>query len=67
VGGEKEDIESLVEINQRARRDLNGAMDNTIDNLARLLEDYAAHSLLGPFSTRAIRLLEQRYTDMEQK
>jgi hypothetical protein len=67
---EKEDIESLIEQHQREQIDLNTAMDNTIDNLSRLVEDYAAHSLSGPFSAhmeKATRLLEQRFTDMEQK
>jgi hypothetical protein len=70
VKAEKEDIESLIEQYQKERIDLNGAMDNTIDNLSRLVEDYAAYSLSGNFSAhmeKAIRLLEQRYEDMEQK
>ena len=45
-------------------------MDRTLDDLARLAEDYTARSLSGPFSAhveQAIRLLEHRYEDMRRK
>jgi len=67
---EKEDTESLIAIDGSALKDLNDAMKRTIDELAQRAEDYAALSLSGPFSVhmeKAIRLLEHRYTNMEQK
>jgi len=67
---EKEETELLIATGESALRDLNDAMKRTIDELARRVEDYAALSLSGPFSVhmeKATRLLEQRYTDMEQK
>jgi len=67
---EKEEIESLIAKDRSVLKDLNDAMKRTIDELAQRAEDYATLSLSGPFSVhmeKAIRLLEQRYTDMEQK
>jgi len=66
---EKGDTESLIATDRSALKDLNDAMKRTIDELAQRAEDYAALSLSGPFSVhmeKAIRLLEQRYTDMEE-
>jgi len=70
VKAEKEDAELLIATYESALRDLNDAMGRTMGALARLAEDYAALSLSGPFSVhveKAIRLLEHRYMDMEQK
>jgi len=67
---EKEETESPLAKDESALRDLNDAMKRTTDELARRAEDYATLSPSGPFSVhmeKAIRLLEQRYTDMEQK
>ena len=67
---EKEETELLIVTYENALRDLNDAMDRTLDDLARLTEGYATLSLSGPFSAhveKAIRLLEYRYTDMERK
>ena len=66
----QEDTEFLIATYERELGDLNGAMDRTVDDLARLVEDYATLSLSGPFSAhmeKAMLLLEQRYKDMEQK
>ena len=67
---EKEDTELLIATYESELGDLNDAMDKNVDDLARLVGDYAALSLLGPFSVhveKAILLLEQRYRDTEQK
>ena len=67
---EKEDTELLIATYESELGDLNGAMDRTVDDLVRLVEDYATLSLSGPFSAhmeKAILLLEQRYKDKEQK
>ena len=67
---EKEETELLLATCESALKDLNDAMDRTLDDLARLTEGYAALSLSGPFSAhveKAIRLLEHRYEDMERK
>ena len=67
---EKEETELLISTYESVLKDLNDAMDRTLDDLARLTEGYAALSLSGPFSAhveKAIRLLEHRYEDMERK
>ena len=67
---EKEETELLLATYESALKDLNDAMDRTLDDLARLAEGFASLSLSGPFSAhveKAIRLLEHRYEDMEQK
>ena len=67
---EKEETELLIATYESELKDLNHAMDRTLDDLARLMEGYAALSLSGPFSAhveQAIRPLEHRYKDMEQK
>ena len=67
---EKEDTELLIATYESELGDLNDAMDKNVDDLARLVGDYAALSLSGPFSIhveKAILLLEQRYRDTEQK
>ena len=67
---EKEDTELLIATYESELGDLNGAMDRTVDDLARLVEDYATLSLSGPFSAhmeKTILLLEQRYKDKEQR
>ena len=67
---EKEATELLIATYESALKDLNDAMDRTLDDLARLTESYAALSLSGPFSAhveKALRLLEHRYKDMEEK
>ena len=66
---EKEGTELLIATYESTLGDLNDAMGRTMGALARLVEDYAALSLSGPFSThveKAIRLLEHRYKGMEQ-
>ena len=67
---EKEATESTLATYENTLKDLNDAMDRTLDELARLAEGYAALSLSGPFSAhveKATRLLEHRYKDMERK
>ena len=67
---EKKATELLLATYETALKDLNDAMDRTLDDLARLTEGYAALSLSGPFSAhveKATRLLEHRYKDMERK
>jgi hypothetical protein len=66
---EKKDTELLIARYESALGDLTHAIDKAVDDLALLVEDYAALSLSGPFSVhleKAIRLLEQRYNDMER-
>jgi len=67
---EKEDTELLIAMHESELGDLTHAMGKAVDDLAGLAEDYAAISLSGPFSAHveeAIRLLEQRCEDIEQK
>ena len=67
---EKEETELLIATYESELKDLNHAMDRTLDDLARLTEGYAALSLSEPFSAhveKTTRLLEHRYKNMEWK
>ncbi|SRR5258706_1850900 len=67
---EKERTEALVTASESAVGDLSRVMDEAMDELAQLAEDYACLSLSGCFSApleKAIRLLEQRCKGMEEK
>ena len=67
---EKEKTEALVATSTAALGDFSDAMDEAMDELARLAEEYAGLSLSGCFSApleKAIRLLEQRCRAMEEK
>ncbi len=67
---EKEKIEALIAASEHTLYDLSYAMDEGMDELARLAEEYAALSLSGCFSgplEKTIRLLEQVYESMEEK
>ena len=66
----QKETELLIEKYGSALKDLDDAMDSTLDYLAQLTEGFAALSRLGRFSApmeKAIWLLEHRYTDMERK
>ena len=66
----KEETELLIATCESGLKDINDAMDRSLDDLARLTEDFATLSLSGPFSAhveKAIRLLEHRYMEMERK
>jgi len=63
---EKEVIELLIATHGSELGGLTHAMGKAVDDLAGLAEDYAAISLSG-HTEKAIRLLEQRCKDMEQK
>jgi len=70
ANAEKGNTEAVIAADERELSDLNHAMDNAMDDLTRLVEDYGRLSLAGSFSKhveKAIRLLEERYTDMVQK
>ena len=67
---EKGNTEAVIVADERELSDLNHAMDKSMDDLAQLVEDYGRLSLGGSFSKhveKAIRFLEERYTDMEKK
>ncbi len=67
---EKERTEALVATSKSAMEDLSRIIDEAIDELARLGEEYARLSLSGSFSApleKAIWLLEQRCKGMEEK
>ena len=66
----EKDTELLIATHESALGDLNDAMDRTVNDLACLVEDYAALSLSGPFSAhmeKATRLSEHKHKSMEQK
>jgi chaperonin cofactor prefoldin len=67
---EKEMTKALAITSKRALDDLSRVMNDAMDELARLAEDYACLSLSGSFLApleKAIRLLEQRCKGMEEK
>ena len=67
---EKERTEALVATSKHAMEDLSRIIDEAIDELARLGEEYASLSLSASFSApleKAIWLLEQRCKGMEEK
>jgi hypothetical protein len=67
---EKEDTELLIARDESTLGDLTHAMNEAVDDLTLLVEDYATLSLSGPFSAhlkKATRLLEQRHKDMEKR
>ena len=67
---EKEQTEALIATSEEALARLNHAIDEAIDDLGQSTEEYIALSLFGSFSIhveKAIRLLEERYTDMAKK
>ena len=67
---EKERTEALVATSKSAMEDLSRIIDEAIDELARLGEEYASLSLSGSFSApleKAIWLLEQRCKAMEER
>ena len=67
---EKERTEVLLATSKRALGDLGIIIDEAMDELARLAEEYASLSLSGSFSApleKAISLLEQRCKGMEEK
>ena len=68
--GDKEMTEALVTTGKRALGDFSHAMDDAMNELTQLAEDYAWLSLSGCFSApleKAARLLEQRCNGMEEK
>ena len=67
---EKERTEVLLATSKSALGDLSHIIDEAMDELARLAEEYASLSLSGSFSApleKAIWLLEQRCRGMEEK
>ena len=67
---EKERTEALLATSKRALGDLGHIIDEAMDELARLAEEYASLSLSGSFSApleKAVWLLEQRCRGMEEK
>ena len=67
---EKERTEALVATTKSALEDLSHIVDDAVDDLAQLGEEYAHLSLSGGFSApleKAIWLLEQRCRGMEEK
>ena len=67
---EQEATQLLIATYESELKDLNGAMDRTVDDLAHLTENFAALSLSGPFSAqveKAIRHLEHRCKEMERE
>ena len=67
---EKERTEVLLATSKRALGDLSSIIDEAMDELAQLAEEYASLSLSGSFSApleKAISLLEQRCKGMEEK
>ena len=67
---EKERINALLATSKSALEDLSRIIDDAMEGLAQLAEEYAHLSLSGDPSAplgRAIRLLEQRYKGMEEK
>ena len=68
VKDEKEKTTALIAINEIVLHKLNQAIDGAPSDLAQLVEDYGRFSLSGSFLEQlgsTIRLLEQRYKDME--
>jgi hypothetical protein len=66
----KEKTEAAIKMGEQALRDLNQVIDNATNELAQLASDYAGLSLSGSFSAqmeKAVRLLKQSYTGMEEK
>ena len=67
ANAEKGNTEAIIAAGERELSDLNHAMDEAMDDLALLVEDYGRVSLAGSFSKhveKAIRLLKERHTDM---
>jgi len=67
---EKERTDALAETSQRTLDDLGRIIDEAMDELAQLADDYAELSLSGSFSApleKAIWLLEQQCKGMEEK
>lgn len=68
VKDEKEKTTALIAINEIVLHKLNQAIDGATSDLAQLVEDYGRFSLSGSFLEQlgsTIRLLEQRYKEME--
>lgn len=62
--------QALIETSESALGDLSGIIDDAMDELARLADEYARLSLSGSFSApleKAIWLLEQQCRGMEEK
>lgn len=69
VKDEKEKTTALIAINEILLHNLNEAINRATNDLAQLMEEYGRFSLSGSFLEQldsTIRLLEQRYTDMEE-
>ena len=67
---EKERTEALIATSRGALGDLSRIIDEAMDELARLAEEYASLSLSGSFSApleKTVWLLEQRCKGMEEK
>ena len=67
---DEERTEALLATSKRALGDLSQIIDEAMDELARLAEEYASLSLSGSFSApleKAVWLLEQRCKGMEEK
>lgn len=67
---DEEKTEALIATSEGELGALNHAMGKDMDDLARLTEEYTALALSESFSShvkKAIRLLEERYTDMATK
>ena len=68
VKDEKEKTTALIAINEILLHKLNQAIDGATSDLAQLVDDYGRFALSGSFLEQlgsTIRLLEQRYRDME--
>lgn len=67
---EKEKADALAETSKRALEDLSRIINDAMDDLAQLADEYAHLSLAGSFSApleKAIWLLEQQCKGMEEK
>ena len=67
---EKENRKALIAAHEKALGDLDRIMDEAMEVLARLLEDYDGKSLSGSFAAhmeKARGLLEQHYMDTEEQ
>ena len=67
---EKEKADALAETSKRALEDLYRIINDAMDDLAQLADEYAHLSLVGSFSApleKAIWLLEQQCKGMEEK